>query len=243
MTVSSDIPTSMKGLQPETRLLVTRSREWVPRVLTLLDAAIHQLHHQQEAHTTILMATSLLRQETDPDSARQGPGAKGRLLAWQVRKVREYVNAHLATRILLADLCALVRLGEAHFSRVFKRTLGESPHAFVIRRRLEVATDHMLHTDASLRDIALECGFTDQAHFTKSFRRAMGQTPAAWRRAHDASDATRHRWPRRHSRDLRGRLRWAACPSWGLYGRRDEDRRYRPSGEVTRGRVGQGETR
>jgi AraC family transcriptional regulator len=180
------------------------SREWLPRVLTLLDAAIHQLHHQQEAHTTILMATSLLRRETDPGSARQGPGGKGCLLAWQVRKVREYIDTHLATRILLADLCALVRLGEAHFSRVFKRTFGESPHAFVVRRRLEVATDHMLHTDASLRDIALECGFTDQAHLTKSFRQAMGQTPAAWRRAHGASGATRHRWQRRHSRDLRG---------------------------------------
>jgi AraC family transcriptional regulator len=239
MTASSDIPTSVEGLQPGTGLLVARSREWLPRVLTLLDAAIHQLHHQQEAHTTILMATSLLRQETDPDSARHGPGGKGRLLAWQVRKVREYVNAHLATRILLADLCALVRLGEAHFSRAFKRTLGESPHAFVIRRRLEVATDHMLHTDASLRDIALECGFTDQAHFTKSFRQAMGQTPAAWRRAHGASGITRHRWQRRHSRDLRGRRRWAASPAWGLYGLHVEDRCYRPSGETTRGQAGE----
>src|SRR5260370_11352112 len=137
MTVSSDIPTSVEGLQPRTGLLVARSREWLPRVLTLLDAAIHQLHHQQEAHTTILMATSLLRQQTDPDSARHGSGGKGRLLAWQVRKLREYINAHLATRILLVDLSALVRLGEAHFSRVFKRTLGESPHAFVVRRRLD----------------------------------------------------------------------------------------------------------
>ena len=184
-----------------------------------------------------LMATSLLRQETDPDSARHGPGGKGRLLAWQVRKVREYVNAHLATRILLVDLSALVRLGESHFSRVFKRTFEESPHAFVVRRRLEVATDHMLHTDASLRDIALECGFTDQAHLTKSFRQAMGQTPAAWRRAHSASGVTRHRWQRRPSRDLRGRRRWAACPSWGWYDRRDEDRRYRHSGEATGGRA------
>jgi AraC family transcriptional regulator len=188
-------------------------------------------------HTTILMATSLLRQETDPESARQGPGGKGRLLAWQVRKVREYINAHLATRILLVDLSALVRLGETHFSRVFKRTFGESPHAFVVRRRLEVATDHMLHTDASLRDIALECGFTDQAHLTKSFRQAMGQTPAAWRRAHSKSASCNIVGNDDTVVIFGGRRRWAACPSWGSYSRRDEDLRYRPSGETTRGQT------
>ena len=105
-----------------------------------------------------------------------------RLLAWQVRKVREYIDAHLATRILLVDLCMLVQRSEAHFTRAFRHTFGESPHAFVIRRRLEAAAEHMLHTDASLRDIALECGFADQPHFTKRFRKVMGQTPAAWRR-------------------------------------------------------------
>jgi AraC-like DNA-binding protein len=184
MTVSPDTPKSLQ------------------RVLTLLDAAIHQLHHQEEAHTTILMATSLLRQETHPDSAQAG---KGRLLAWQVRKVREYIDAHLATRILLTDLCVLVQRSEAHFARAFKHTFGEPPHAFVVRRRLEVAAGHMLHTDLSLRDIAVECGFTDQPHFTKRFRKVMGQTPAAWRRAYRLPDSTRHRWHRRHRRDLRGR--------------------------------------
>jgi len=116
-----------------------------------------------------------------PDTPKSLP--RVRLLAWQARMVREYIDTHLATRILLADLCVLVRRSEAHFTRAFRHTFGESPHAFVVRRRLEVAAEHMLHTDASLSDIALECGFADQPHFTLRFKKVMGQTPAAWRRA------------------------------------------------------------
>jgi AraC-like DNA-binding protein len=106
-----------------------------------------------------------------------------RLLAWQARKVRDYIDSHIGGPILVADLCALIDRSEAHFSRSFKRTFGESPHAFVIWRRLELAARYMLQTDASLSDIALRCGFTDQAHLCKHFRQSTGQTPAAWRRA------------------------------------------------------------
>jgi len=104
--------------------------------------------------------------------------------AWQVRKVRDYINRHIAGRVLVADLCALVQCSDAHFSRSFKRTFGESPHAFLVRRRVELAAQYMLTTEASLSDIALRCGFSDQAHLCKHFRLAAGQTPAVWRRTH-----------------------------------------------------------
>jgi AraC family transcriptional regulator len=70
----------------------------------------------------------------------------------------------MAEPLLVADLCALIKLNEAHFSRSFKRTFADSPNAFLIRRRLKRAEQYMLQTDASLSDIALRCGFTDQAH-------------------------------------------------------------------------------
>jgi AraC-like DNA-binding protein len=105
------------------------------------------------------------------------------LLAWQARRVRDYIDSHIAGPILVADLCALIDRSEAHFSRSFKRTFGESPHAFVIRRRLELAARYMLQTDASLTDIALRCGFIDQAHLCKHFRQSTGHSPGAWRRS------------------------------------------------------------
>jgi AraC-like DNA-binding protein len=106
-----------------------------------------------------------------------------RLLAWQARKVRDYIDSHITGPVPVGDLCALVRHSKAHFARSFKRTFGESPHSFVVRRRVELAAQYMLTTDAPLSDIALRCGFTDHAHLCKHFRQATGRTPAAWRRA------------------------------------------------------------
>jgi AraC family transcriptional regulator len=167
----------------------TRSREWMHRVVTLLEAAVGQLHDQEHAaQGTLLEATSLLRQQIHPPAAGEVPDGRGRLLAWQARKVRDYIDRHIAGPVLVADLCALVQRSEAHFSRSFKRTFGESPHSFVVRRRVELAAQYMLATEASLSDIALGCGFTDQAHLCKHFRQSVGQTPAAWRRAHGSQE-------------------------------------------------------
>jgi AraC-like DNA-binding protein len=163
----------------------TRSGEWMHRVISLLEAAVGQLHGQEHpAQGTLLEAASLLRRQVHPPAAGEVPDGRVRLLAWQARKVRDYIDSHITGPILVADLCALVQRSAAHFSRSFKGTFGESPHSFVVRRRVELAAQYMLTIDASLSDIALRCGFADQAHLSKQFRQAAGQTPAAWRRAH-----------------------------------------------------------
>jgi AraC family transcriptional regulator len=160
------------------------SPEWTHQVIALLEGAMGQLHDQQLAHEAILEATLLLRRQVDPRPTQEAAdGGKERLLAWQVRKVLEHIDRHVKNRVLVADLCALVRRSEAHFSRSFRRTFGQSPHAFVVRRRVELAAQDMLGTDTPLSDIALQCGFVDQAHLCKHFRKVMGETPAAWRRA------------------------------------------------------------
>jgi AraC family transcriptional regulator len=167
------------------KLGATRSREWTHRVMGLLEAAVGQFHDQEHpAQATLLEATSLLRQQIRPPLAGEPPDERGRLLAWQARKVREYIDSHITEPVLVADLCALLQRSEAHFSRSFKRTFGESPHSFVVRRRVELAARYMLTTDAPLSDIALRCGFVDQAHLCNKYRQAVGQTPGAWRRVH-----------------------------------------------------------
>ena len=183
--MQTDVCESLGGLKMSQR----PAAGWVNDVIALLDAAMGQLHHEPAAHGAILEATSLLRRQVDPQPTDVGSDdGKERLLAWQARKVLDHIDRHITSRVHVADLCALVRRSEAHFSRSFRRTFGHSPHAFVVRRRVELAAQHMLQTDSSLSDIALQCGFVDQAHLSKHFRQLFGETPAAWRRARQSQD-------------------------------------------------------
>jgi AraC family transcriptional regulator len=175
----------------------TEPREWVSHVIALLDAAVCQLDREQAVHGTILKAASLLRKQIDPEVAQATPDRRGGLRAWQARKLRAYIDSHIAGPVLVADLCALIQLSEAHFSRAFRRTFGKPPHAFLIRRRVELAAQYMLQTEAPLSDIALRCGFTDQPHLCKHFRQITGHTPAVWRRAHSSDDGDGRRGPPR----------------------------------------------
>src|SRR5690242_17133024 len=74
------------------KLSARRSRESVRRVLCLLDEAVSQLQpSEQVAHGAVLEATALLRKQIEPEPAQEAPDANGRLLAWQLRRVRDYV--------------------------------------------------------------------------------------------------------------------------------------------------------
>jgi AraC-like DNA-binding protein len=109
--------------------------------------------------------------------------ARGGLAPWQVRQVLTYIDANLEKSIRNKDLAAIARRSEFHFNVAFRNSVGDSPHEYIIQRRVERAQGLMLSTDASLSEIALECGLADQAHLTRLFRRVVGETPAAWRRA------------------------------------------------------------
>jgi AraC family transcriptional regulator len=162
----------------------TELQALVSSVVDLLDTANRQLDVNREAaRASISRASSLLWVEINKDFERD-PSRQSRraLLGWQIRQVRDFVDAHLSSRILVSDLSAIVQRSEAHFARAFKKTFGVGPHAYVLRRRVEKASHLMLVSDDSLSDIALACGMTDQAHLCKIFRQMTGQTPAAWRR-------------------------------------------------------------
>jgi AraC-like DNA-binding protein len=103
--------------------------------------------------------------------------------AWQVKRVCRFIDENLTEPILLKDMSAIAQRSTAYFCRAFKRTFGQSPHAYLIDRRVRLAGDLMLESDAPLSEIAQATGFADQSHFCRHFRQVTGQTPAAWRRA------------------------------------------------------------
>jgi AraC family transcriptional regulator len=108
---------------------------------------------------------------------------RGGLAPWQIRKLITYVETNLDRTITTRCLADIARLSSFHFCRAFRDSFGDSPHGYVIRRRMERAQGLMLTTSASLGQIAADCGLADQAHFNKLFRKFAGVSPGAWRRA------------------------------------------------------------
>jgi len=107
---------------------------------------------------------------------------RGGLAPWQIRRVTTYIEANLDATNGIKDFAALVKLSCCYFFRAFRGSFGETPHGYLMRRRVERAQGLLLTTSASLGEIAAQCGYADQAHFTKVFHRFVGESPGAWRR-------------------------------------------------------------
>lgn len=108
--------------------------------------------------------------------------AKGGLAGWQLKRVIDHIDRALGGSIVVETLAELTKLSSGHFCRAFKVSVGETPHAFLVRQRIRRAQRMMLHSDETLSQIACACGLTDQAHLTRLFRKLVGDTPLAWRR-------------------------------------------------------------
>jgi AraC family transcriptional regulator len=110
------------------------------------------------------------------------PTGKG-LSPQRLRRVRDYVEAHLDDDLSLTVLADIACLSPYHFSRSFKQATGVGPQRYVIQRRLERAKRLLRQSHQPLAWIAQEAGFADQSHLTQSFRREMGVTPGRFRAA------------------------------------------------------------
>jgi len=154
-------------------------------VLQLLEMAKQDLERDQEAAKALLAeASSILQSEIDRRSGTNCSGTGG-LAGWQTAQVRAFIDKNLNRNIDTNDLSAVARRSAAHFARSFKHTVGESPHAYVMRRRLEKACHLMMTSSDSFSQIALSVGFSDQSHLCKRFKQALGQSPSNWRREHE----------------------------------------------------------
>ena len=148
----------------------------------LLETVRRELERDREvAKASLATASNILQAEIERCSGANG-FTRGGLASWQILRVRAFIDGNLHRAIHIRDLSAVARRSPAHFSRKFKLAVGESPHAYVVRRRLERACHLMMTSTASLSEIALSVGFSDQAHLCRLFRQAFGQSPANWRR-------------------------------------------------------------
>lgn len=111
----------------------------------------------------------------------------------QLELVTAVIAEKIAEPLSVSALSSVVGLSRSYFSHAFRRSVGWTPHAHVVRLRLERAMMLMAHTEAGLAEVALAAGFADQSHFSRSFRRLTGATPAGWRRAHKGASTSERR--------------------------------------------------
>ena len=125
-----------------------------------------RLLHRYSSLTVTFPATRLKRPQLD---------------SRRLQRVLAFIEVHIETDITVAQLAAVARLSEFHFSRAFKATTGRSPYRYVVERRLSHARWLLTETDRSLADIADACQFSSAGNLSRAFHRATGTTPAKYR--------------------------------------------------------------
>lgn len=98
-------------------------------------------------------------------------------------RAKDLVDAHYAQPLTVDDLARAAGYSRAHFSQEFRRAFGQSPHVYLLTRRLERAAALLRTTDYSVLEICLAVGLTSVGSFTTSFVRMYGRTPTAYRAA------------------------------------------------------------
>jgi AraC family transcriptional regulator len=180
--------TTFDSESASTTTLEESSRDLSTVTAQLIEAACRA--RDGDGHGTrdhIARAVALLDGDPGPSVTRQTrnrgprPIPRGGFAAWQSRRLAAHVDANLAGKIVIKDLAASLDMSVGYFCRAFKRTFGMPARPWIRQRRIELAQGLMLTTGASLSEIALSCGMSDQSHFTRSFRRIVGETPSSWR--------------------------------------------------------------
>ncbi len=101
----------------------------------------------------------------------------GGLSSRQLQQVNDYIQAHLDRPIQLIDLASVAGISQYHFARLFKRSLGITPHQYVLRQRIERGKFLLKTGEQNIAAIAQAVGFADQSQFSRHFKRIVGITP------------------------------------------------------------------
>src|SRR5258707_3969560 len=102
---------------------------------------------------------------------------RGGLGSARLRRIKELVDAKIEDELTLCEMAQAVELSAAYFSRMFRKSTGETPHQFLLRQRLERAKMMLRSVDARELDVAVACGFKSQQHFAQVLRRVCGVCP------------------------------------------------------------------
>jgi AraC family transcriptional regulator len=110
----------------------------------------------------------------------QDNNIKGGLSSYHMRQIKTLIQEQIADKHSIELLAAKVNLSPFHFARMFKESFGESPAAYITRKRIDEVKRH-LGSSLPLSEVSLITGFSQQSHMTKNFKVHTGMTPARYR--------------------------------------------------------------
>jgi AraC-like DNA-binding protein len=93
----------------------------------------------------------------------------------------EYIREHHHERLTVEELASRADLSPRHLHRKFREVFGLSVREFLVKTRIQAASDALLHSETSIAQVAIDFGFCDQSAFTQVFRKHMGLTPRQFR--------------------------------------------------------------
>jgi AraC family transcriptional regulator len=108
-------------------------------------------------------------------------GAAQTISGSKMRRVLDYIEDNLDSDLSLEAMAAEVNLSPIYLARAFKAAVGQSPHRYVLGRRIERAKELLRNTELPVVDVALSSGFSSQSHLSYWFQRDMGVSPAVYR--------------------------------------------------------------
>lgn len=153
---------------------------------------VHRLQMQAEGRgylgavyvqsLSLALASYLVARYSSPREGDSPPRAAS-LSASQSEQIKAFVESKLDKNFGLVDLAGLVGYSPDHFSRLFKQAFEQSPHQYVLSRRIERAMALLRDERLSIAEVASACGFSNQGHFTTVFKQRAGTTPGAYRKS------------------------------------------------------------
>jgi AraC family transcriptional regulator len=95
--------------------------------------------------------------------------------------IKDYINTHLDLDLKLTELSTIAQISPYHFLRLFKKSVGITPHQYILQQRIDRAKYLLQSSNLDISEIAFRVGFCDSSHLTRCFKNSLGKTPSQWR--------------------------------------------------------------
>lgn len=105
----------------------------------------------------------------------------GQLRDFYIQEAITFIEHNYRRELTVEEIAAVCKLNRSYFSKLFKEFTGCTPQEFIIRLRLSKAAERMKHTNESIGEISVQCGYPNQLHFSRAFKKRYGVSPREWR--------------------------------------------------------------